>query len=346
MLKLLEAIQNDIIGTATLSDIFRKASVLGYRLKNEEFKSWVNFELDGYRAKDVEIPPYRKIAVPSLANYSNGFRFYENQLIARDVIPSELYELLGFVRLSQSIREIEALVEGMNRDHSKSLQMHWPQAAVNLLSAKLSDDYECSAAWKVISREHLIRVLDSIKNKLLAFTLELAELYPEAAQVDFGNPSENPTPEQVTQIFQFTIYGEGHTIQTGNNPQYKREEHTMNEVNIGDGNTFQGDFVVANAIEQSFNRVAQSDIPADQKELLRQLTLAAAAMSKELTPEAAQQVVTDVEVLTKEATSSTPRKQWIRLSGEGLIKAAATVGAIGGPVITVVQKLLPLLEGK
>jgi len=51
-----------------------------------------------------------------------------------------------------------------------------------------------------------------------------------------------------------------------------------------------GDFVVADTIEQSFNRVATSDLPASQKELLQQLAQAVSAMCRELPPQAAKVV--------------------------------------------------------
>ena len=96
---------------------------------------------------------------------------------------------------------------------------------------------------------------------------------------------------------------------------------------------------------KSFNRIASSELLDTTKDLLKQLTTAAGEMSKEMPPETAQQVASDVEALTKEATSKAPRPQWLQLSGKGLVEAAKNVGAIGVPVIVLVEKLLPLLTG-
>ena len=55
-----DKIQDDILGATDLSLILRKAKVLAYKLKNQEFKDWVEHELNGYDENDL-LPEYRKI---------------------------------------------------------------------------------------------------------------------------------------------------------------------------------------------------------------------------------------------------------------------------------------------
>ena len=116
------------------------------------------------------------------------------------------------------------------------------------------------------------------------------------------------------------------------------------EVKLGDGTTIFGDFVVANSIRDSFNKVASSDIPGDQKELLVKLAKEVGKMCEALPKEIAEQATRDLETLTVEATSKSPRKQWLELSVEGLKQAARNVGAIGKPVLELVALIIPLLK--
>jgi hypothetical protein len=343
-MSLLDEIQTNLIGPTPLSDVLRKASVLAYRLKNQELKEWAQSELNGYQG-DTPLPEYRIAIVPSRGDFFNGAWMHRDQPMPTQVLPDDLYEQVRRLELRHSVRELESFIDTLDRSEKKQLHVGWSESAKLHVSSRLEGSYQCIDAWQVVTREVPLHALENIKNRLLALTLELADRYPEAAQVDFAGPVRNPSSEQVDQVVQYTIYGGQHSFSSGAQVQHSIEAPTMNEVTIGDGNSFEGDFVVAHAIEQSFNRVTSSELPDPVKDLLKQLTTAAGEMSKELPPESAQQVASDVETLTKEATSKAPRPQWLQLSGKGLVEAAKNVGAIGAPVIVLVEKLLPLLTG-
>lgn len=117
-----------------------------------------------------------------------------------------------------------------------------------------------------------------------------------------------------------------------------------NEVNIGDGNSFQGDFVVAGSIANSFNKVASSNASDELKELLKQLATAVGQMSKDLPSEKQQEVAQDLDALTSEAIKEKPRRRWWEVSSEGLAAAAKNIGDIGKPVLEILTKLMPLMD--
>lgn len=118
---------------------------------------------------------------------------------------------------------------------------------------------------------------------------------------------------------------------------------TQISVTLGDGTVVHGDVVVAKTIENSFNKVQTSDIPEGLKRQLKEFTKAVASMNRKLPKESAEQVARDLQTLTDEATSKSPRKEWWTLSIDGLTKAAKNVGEIGKPVIEIAGKLIPLL---
>lgn len=66
-------------------------------------------------------------------------------------------------------------------------------------------------------------------------------------------------------------------------------------------------------------------------------------MTKHLPVEKARDAAKDLEALTTEAVSESPRKRWYDLSAEGLLEAAKTVGEMAAPVVTCVKALIPLL---
>jgi hypothetical protein len=127
----------------------------------------------------------------------------------------------------------------------------------------------------------------------------------------------------------------------------KAENMNMTKISVtlGDGTIIHGDLVVANSIKDSFHKASSANIPENLKALLKELALATGKMSEVLPEDKAKQVSRDLETLTAEATSKTPRRQWWQLSLDGIKEAATAVGAIGQPVLEVASKIVPLLTG-
>jgi hypothetical protein len=124
---------------------------------------------------------------------------------------------------------------------------------------------------------------------------------------------------------------------------------TNQSLNIGgEGSVFHGDVnvnqVAARTIQGSFNRVANADVDAELKRELEALATAVGEMLKHMPDETEQkQAAQDLETLTNEVLSESPRRQWYELSAEGLIKAAKTVGEIAEPVVKAAAAVLALL---
>ncbi len=114
-------------------------------------------------------------------------------------------------------------------------------------------------------------------------------------------------------------------------------------VTLGDGTVIKGDFVVANTIKDSFNKVTSSEAPEDVKALLTDLTKAVAKMVGDMPAVKGAEVARDLDSLTSEVTSENPRRKWWELSIDGLTKAAKAAGALGKSVLDILGKLVPLL---
>lgn len=118
---------------------------------------------------------------------------------------------------------------------------------------------------------------------------------------------------------------------------------TKIDVKLGDNAVIHGDFVVANSIKNSFNQADSAAISDDLKTTLKNLAIAVGKMSEGLPDAQAKEAARDLETLTGEATSSSPRRRWWELSIEGLKKAAQDVGEIGKPVLELASQIVPLL---
>ena len=118
---------------------------------------------------------------------------------------------------------------------------------------------------------------------------------------------------------------------------------TINNIKFGDYTNFNGDFIVANTIQNSFNKLSGSQASDEIKDKLKELNKAVVEMCKELPSDKAREAARNVEALTGEAVSEKPRQEWYELAAKGLKNMATTVGRVGGPVISIIESLLPLL---
>jgi hypothetical protein len=81
----------------------------------------------------------------------------------------------------------------------------------------------------------------------------------------------------------------------------------------------------------------------ETEKLLATLTAQIEALSKELPPQKAEQVRSDLETLTREAKSPEPRKSMFTVTGEGLVDAAKTVATMAPSITATVMELSKLL---
>ena len=85
------------------------------------------------------------------------------------------------------------------------------------------------SAWKNIGSNDITRILEAVKNKLLAFVLELQDSFPELTESD-DKIGEVPL-EQTTNIFHNHIYGDKPVVATGTNiTQHVQQEVRSNDL--------------------------------------------------------------------------------------------------------------------
>lgn len=157
--------------------------------------------------------------------------------------------------------------------------------------------------------------------------------------------SEYTRPPGAKKKRQIHVLGAGNTVVYAEEVRVERGAMTQYKVQFGDHANFAGDFVVANTIQNSFNKVVQSDTSAALRNELEDLHKSVLEMSKHLDSEKSRQAARDLETLTAEATSAAPRPEWYHLSAKGLLEAANFVGEIAAPVVKGVKAVIGLLLG-
>ncbi len=246
-MELLQDIQNDLISPKQdISAILRKCRVLAHRLGNEEFQRWVEQELDGY-TRDAELPQYRILDVQSYGYFSGPFGSgLNNAPIPPSCIPKEFRETISKAYLRDPISYYDSLVKEKD---SGVFKAPIPADLLVLVGDKIYENMNCMSAYREIPYGAIAALLDTIKNRILSFVLELEDVIPD---VDESETTRRPlSQEQVRQVFNTTIMGSvANLSQAGTN--------VSQSVKI---NISQGDFDALSRFLESIG-IRQEDIGA------------------------------------------------------------------------------------
>lgn len=201
-MSLLREIQADAIDSGvSIADLLRKCMLLAARLGNEDFKTWVNQELNGYSAKEA-LPKYRIIDTISFGQFTDGFRCYPKLSIPFSYIPEEYHEIIGTHYFTDPISSLDHLIE--NSDE-KSIVIYWPADLIALLGNKIYSGMYCLGAWNPISASTLAAILDTVRTRILEFAIEIERENPNAGEAYLN---EQPiSPEYVRSTFNTVILG-------------------------------------------------------------------------------------------------------------------------------------------
>ncbi|MGB3479850.1 MAG: hypothetical protein WBB67_11900 [bacterium] len=214
--------RDDIINSEMkLSVILRKAKVLASILKNEELKRWVDYEINGYpSAKDV--PDYRRSVTQSYGYFAGPFgSAIKNVPIPTVNLSESIREFAGNICHVEGIRGLESLLD----DNSPSFSIQWPADILPLIQDEIYVGYNCISAWRVIGRSQIEQILDTVRNRLLNFILELEEKYPDIDEKE--EAIANLPKDQVSSVVNTYVLGNQNVVASG---QYANQTVIQNIV--------------------------------------------------------------------------------------------------------------------
>ena len=210
-MSLLRDIQNAAVDPNTdVVTLLRKCKILAVRLGSEEFKRWVDHELNGYdRAEDL--PEYRILHTHSYGHFVGPFgSSLKNAPIPPACLPKDLRERIRKSYLGQPISAYASLID---REEKSDALEQWPADMTALFGQKIYQGMNCLSAWKVIPHNALVALVDTIKTRILNFVLEIEEEAPDAGEAP---PHQPPLPqEKVSQVFNTYITGNVQNVATG-----------------------------------------------------------------------------------------------------------------------------------
>lgn len=214
-MSLLREIQNDAINSSVdLSTILRKCKVLAARLGNSEFMAWVEHELNGY-SSNSDLPAYR--IIPNLQSWGTfvGFAYMCKRLpIPPSTIPEKYRDMVAKIYLNEPISHYSDAAAGSHKGQGQIIS-EWPADLIALVGSNIYRDMNCISAWIEIPSGVIISLVETVRNRILSFALQIEEEAPEAGEAPIKT---TPVPhERVQQIFQTVIFGNVQNVAVGSN---------------------------------------------------------------------------------------------------------------------------------
>ena len=208
---LTKLIEDTVDSSVDLSQVLRRATVLSTQIGSAELADWAESELNGYH-NDSNIPAYRITKAASFGNFIGVTHKFNNAPIPLGNIDKDyrvhLEKLIirgGVADLQEQLRSTQDFVE------------QWSPDFVSVVSDRFYSDMTLMRAWKQIPKPFVAQVLDSVRNRLLEFLLDLKARYPEI-ETDGEDLSVLPR-ETVRASVVNNIYGGTNVFATGEEVQ-------------------------------------------------------------------------------------------------------------------------------
>ena len=125
--------------------------------------------------------------------------------------------------MTESVAALELLVAQADSDGGTEAAEPWNPDLVAYVSQKIYQGMNCLQAWKVIPITAVVAAIDSVRNRVLNFALEIEAAAPDAGEAPINS---SPLPqEMVHQIFNTYIAGDVQNVAAGSTNAPARRDH-------------------------------------------------------------------------------------------------------------------------
>ena len=155
--------------TTDVPTLLRMCKLLAARISHEQLAQWVDSELNGY-PNVASMPDYRIVQVDSYGTFIGAFARADKLQVPVSLLPESIREQFKHAYMGNSISAYAVLLNG---DKTGRIEEPWPISLAVHHASKLMKNMQCVAAWKEIPIGAVVRLLDSVKTRVLGFAIDL-----------------------------------------------------------------------------------------------------------------------------------------------------------------------------
>lgn len=198
---LLAEIERDLLDGKPLADLLRKCIMLGGKSGSVELRDWASKEVGGYGEHDGDVPGYRIVPAPIMADAITGSAMVKGQRIPLSALPDFVQENISEeFHFLQGVGELEALARSTNGSEGVHFSLPMGAEIAQFMDAQSGNRWQHINAlyWSVVPAV-IYGVLDKIRTALAKLISELIGTVPSDQQA--------PTPQQAHQAVQVAVHG-------------------------------------------------------------------------------------------------------------------------------------------
>ncbi|HYR91609.1 MAG TPA: hypothetical protein VE422_46575 [Terriglobia bacterium] len=212
-MKILTKIQELAADSQTnIGDLLRQCRILASRMSTPAFEEWVDRELDGYPKSEEQLPDYRIVTSYAYGHFIGDFGLQRTDVpIPSLALKAQHRHWAETVNLREPIAVFADLVSAP--DHHEFTR-EWPANLVLVYQAHFFEGaFVLHKAWQSVSRGVLLGIIETVRNRVLRFALELQKTLPNIDE----SPESLPTAQRETALhmFQTIVYGNVGNVTTG-----------------------------------------------------------------------------------------------------------------------------------
>lgn len=213
----------------SLGEVLRLCMRLGQQLSNKELTTWARKEASGYKGED-DLPDYRKLATEVRGTFRGPFGSgLNNAHIPKLSIDKKHREILYSIHLFEPVNQLEQYAKS---EGSGTFQISWPADIIAYYQQReiYSNGLVLVSAWRLMSSQNILGVLETIRTRVLDFILQIQE----ELGVDIDEPAAKDeidikSSQAITNIFNNTINGGSVSLSNTGNASFE-------SINISNGN--------------------------------------------------------------------------------------------------------------
>ena len=245
-MNLLEQIGTDLIDQSSqLTNTLRKAQVLAHQFNVPQLGDWVKLELEGYQNDDV--PEYRHLQLPVYGTFPVHMGLGTQTVDISSKLPQQIRENVQDLPV---IYKISVLEEMMASDDTESHRTLAEELTSILRQALPMDERTLLIeAYQRVPHVFFAGILDSVKNRLLSFILDLQGMNATPESLNNGSVAH----EAIRNSFHFHINGNNNTVAAGENVS-----QTVSTVHKGDVESLKAHLRAHNIDEEDLNELVSA----------------------------------------------------------------------------------------
>ena len=131
-------------------------------------------------------------------------------------LPDSLNEFAREISMDGGVGSLESMMNNPDIQQHGAIKFGWPPDAIAFAAqTTIYREMNLVSAWKLLGANNITQILETVRNKLLAFVLELQDQFPELTESD-DKIGEVPL-EKTTNIFNMYVHGNQNVVAAGAN---------------------------------------------------------------------------------------------------------------------------------